>query len=281
MKKIGLIDYYISEWHAENYPAWIRAAAARLGLDYEVAYAWAEQDVSPLDGVSTEQWCAAQGITRCQTAEELCEKSDHIIVLAPSNPEVHLRLSEVALAYGKRCFIDKTFAPDLPTAQQIFALGERYGSPFFTSSALRFAEELKAFEGADNLFITCGGNGFDEYIVHPAEMCVAVLGGAAERVRTEAVGEQRFCRVVMKNGKQAMLLVSPAIPNAVAGQTAQGHYRYNVIESDIFGKLLEKTLTFFEDGTIPFDTAQTVEVMRLRDALIRAEAANGDWVAVE
>ena len=49
----------------------------------------------------------------------------------------------------------------------------------------------------------------------------------------------------------------------------------------IFGKLLEKVLTFFEDGTMPFDTAQTVEVMRLRDALIRAEAANGDWVAVE
>lgn len=24
MKKIGFIDYYLSEWHANNYPIWIK-----------------------------------------------------------------------------------------------------------------------------------------------------------------------------------------------------------------------------------------------------------------
>ena len=38
MKKIGFVDYYISEWHANNYPAWIDA----LGCDYKVTHAWAE-----------------------------------------------------------------------------------------------------------------------------------------------------------------------------------------------------------------------------------------------
>ena len=26
MGKIGFIDYYISEWHANNYPAWLKQA---------------------------------------------------------------------------------------------------------------------------------------------------------------------------------------------------------------------------------------------------------------
>ena len=28
MKKIGFVDYYLSEWHANNYPAWIEEACA-------------------------------------------------------------------------------------------------------------------------------------------------------------------------------------------------------------------------------------------------------------
>ena len=30
MKTIGFIDYYLDEWHANNYPAWIRARRAAI-----------------------------------------------------------------------------------------------------------------------------------------------------------------------------------------------------------------------------------------------------------
>ena len=49
MKKIGFVDYYISEWHANNYPAWIKEACQKKGLDFEVKYVWAEEYVSPVD----------------------------------------------------------------------------------------------------------------------------------------------------------------------------------------------------------------------------------------
>ena len=86
MKKIGFIDFYLSEWHANNYPAWIREICARDGLDYEIAYAWAETDVSPRDGKTSEEWCRENGVTLCATVEELCEKSDVLLILAPSDP---------------------------------------------------------------------------------------------------------------------------------------------------------------------------------------------------
>ena len=109
MKKIGFVDYYISEWHANNYPAWIKEVCQKMGAQYQIAYAWAELDVSPEDNISTAEWCAKYGIERCMTLKELCEKSDCILVLAPSNPEKHLAYAEEVLKYGKRTYIDKTF----------------------------------------------------------------------------------------------------------------------------------------------------------------------------
>ena len=106
MKKIGFVDYYLSEWHANNYPAWIKEACENAGLDYELAYAWAELDTSILDGVTTDQWCEKFGATKCDTLEELCEKSDVIVILSPSFPEKHLPYAEVVLKYGKRTYID-------------------------------------------------------------------------------------------------------------------------------------------------------------------------------
>ena len=91
MKTIGCVDFYLSEWHADNYPAWIEQANRELGLDYSLKYACAEQYVSPFDGVNTDVWCEKYDVERCDTIAELCEKCDAVIVLAPSNPEKHLQ----------------------------------------------------------------------------------------------------------------------------------------------------------------------------------------------
>ena len=53
MKTIGFVDYYISEWHANNYPAWIKAACEKIGADIELKYVWAEIPTSPVDKVTT------------------------------------------------------------------------------------------------------------------------------------------------------------------------------------------------------------------------------------
>ena len=49
-KIIGFIDYYISEWHADNYPAWIEEISKETGKDFCFKYVWAEEYVSPVDG---------------------------------------------------------------------------------------------------------------------------------------------------------------------------------------------------------------------------------------
>ena len=126
MKTIGFIDFYLSEWHANNYPNWIKEACKETGDDFVVKYAWAEQYVSP-DGRNTDEWCRDFGVEKCDTIQELCEKSDYIIILSPSNPEKHLGYAKEALKYKKNTYIDKTFAPDYKTAKEIFDIAEKYG----------------------------------------------------------------------------------------------------------------------------------------------------------
>lgn len=122
MKKIGFIDYRIDEWHANHYPEWIKNAAEALKLDYTVAYAYASENAP--DGRTTEEWCRDFGVERCHSIDEVCQKSDVLLVLAPSNPETHLGFAKAVLPSGKPTYIDKTFAPDTATALEIFALAE-------------------------------------------------------------------------------------------------------------------------------------------------------------
>ena len=279
MKKIGFVDLYISEWHANNYPAWIDEAAKKLGLDYKVAYAWAKEYVSPVDGRNTDEWCKEFGIEKCETVEELCEKSDVIVLLAPSNPEAHLELAEKVLPFGKPTYIDKTFAPDLATAKKIFELGKKYGAPFFSTSALRYAAELKEFKGVKNLFLTGGGRSLDEYIIHPVEMAISLFGGAFDRVKCEPMGQQVYIKAEGKDN-QLVIMFSPAFGYSLSGEFSDGSVKKQDVSGSFFQNLIEDILLFFENGNLPFDSAETLEVMRLRDGILAAEKSPDTWVEI-
>lgn len=280
MKKIGFVDYYISEWHANNYPAWFKEANENLGLDYEVAYFWAEKDISPVDNVSSKEWEEKMGIKQVDTIEELCKKSDVIVVLAPSNPEKHLEYAEKVLPYAKRTYIDKTFAPDLETTLKIFDIAEEYGTPFFTTSALRYAEELKEFTDVKNLVITGGGRLFEEYLIHNAEMAVALLKDRIVKVKTEKMGKQYFCRAKTEKGSEIGIVFSQGLGYSITAENSKGELLHKDVTSSFFLNLISDMLKFFEDGKTPFDTKETIEVMRLRAGLIAAADKDGEWLEV-
>lgn len=271
MKKIGFIDYYISEWHANNYPLWMKAQRAD---DFDLCYVWAEKDISPVDGRNTDEWCAQFGVERCASIAELCQKSDCIVILAPSNPEKHLAYASEALKYGKDTYIDKTFAPDHATAKKIFDIAQKYGTRFFSSSALRYATELDALVGVSGATTTGGGSSIEEYIIHQAEMLVKLTDSEPLAVRVEQQGEQYLCSVEMEGGKRGSMLFAPGAP---FGVYTGG---YTPISSDFFARLIADMLGFFDGAQPSFDTAQTLKVMKIREGVVRGKDALGEWIKV-
>lgn len=280
MKHIGFVDYYLSEWHANNYPVWIKEMNEKLGTDYVVSYGWAEKDISPVDGVSTDEWCEKMGITRCASIAELCEKSDVIILLAPSDPQKHLGYAKELLPFGKPTYIDKTFAPDLKTAEEIFSIAKQHGTPFFSTSALRYADELADFKDARDMIITGGGSNFEEYAIHLVEMVIVLAKEAITQVKVECQGVQRFCHLKLESGETMMLLFAPGMPYTITAFNQDGTDIHKDVTSDFFQKLMIDILNFFESKKLPFDGQQTLDVMRLRDALLKAQNQSGEWIAI-
>ena len=278
MKTIGFIDYYLDEWHADNYPAMIDSYNKKTGSDYRLAYAWGERD-NPNGGLSNEAWCEKFGAALCASVEEVCERSDHIIVLAPSNPERHLDYAGRVFACGKSPYIDKTFAPDYRTAKAIFGLAEKQGVRFFSSSALRYADELKAYQGdARSIALTGGGSNLDEYIIHQLEMAVKCLGTGAESVRYDKYADQEYAEVCYGDGRHAKLFYSPCLPFTAAVAGADDRSAYYQISSPYFDNLIADMIHFFETGETSFDAAETLEVMKLRDAVIAGKSRPGERI---
>lgn len=275
MKKIGFIDYYLSEWHANNYVAWLKEESDKQGYSFEVTHAWAELDVSPVDGVTTDEWCQKFGVTRCASVGELCEASDVVIILSPDDPDKHLGYAEAALPYKKRTYIDKTFAPDYETAVKIFDIAKKHNTPFFSTSALRFADELNGTDGAIHVTTTGGGKHLEQYIIHQAEMVIKKLKADPISAIARKQGTSVFIDVTFEGGKTATILQDPAFPFSISVSDRNGRQTFAPVKSQFFKGLIADMVNFFETGVISFDTNETKQVIRLVEMCIRAKEEPG------
>ena len=282
MKKIGFIEYYLSEFHANKYPDWIAEANKKLGTDYVVAYAWAEEYVSPVDGVNTDEWCEKYGVERCATIEEVCEKSDVLLVLAPSNPEKHLPYAKVVLPYGKTTYIDKPFADTVENANEIFAIAKKYGTPFFSSSALRYAPELNEVGPCTGIVTVGNGSNLPEYIIHQAEMVVKKLGLGATAVKAQHIGPSQ-CTLTVKyddDRRAGMHFIIGPGPYAATMQPKGCPDATYTNLGATFPNLIADILRFYETGEHSFDPAETLEVNKITVASCKAYRAPDEWIAV-
>ncbi len=280
MIKIGFIDYYLDEWHANNYPKFI---ADECGDEFKVAYAYGEIDSPKPDGITNDEWCAKFGVERCATIAEVVEKSDCIIVLSPDNPERHLDLCREPLASGKRVYVDKTFAATKAMAQEMVDIGEKNNTPFFSTSALRFATELKDINRDGICFINSRGPGnFDTYSIHQIEPIVVLMGSDVKRIMSVGSGKYESMVIEFSGGRRAVM----------------SHYGWTNVDfnftvnyedgttaivpqmSDFFPNFIRSLCHFFKTGETFADHAETVSVMGIIEAGNKALQNPGEWVEV-
>ena len=278
-KKIGFIDLFIDEWHANNYPGWIRESP--LYDQFELAYAY-EEKTQP-GGKDLVQWCKDFEMIPAASIEEVVEKSDCLFVLAPSNPEAHERLAEIPLKSGKPLYIDKPFAPSRAAADRMFALADACKTPMFSSSALRFGSELIEARNSLNgkkpeCVITCGGGRFfNEYAIHQLEMIVSVMGtGAVKLMRTHGT-QGDAVRILYADGRQADMNF---YPNFGFSFVMGGDFPVVNIptQNRTFNNMLDSILAFFAGGEIPVCRAETLEIATLLEQSILAENQDGVWI---
>lgn len=273
LKKIGFIDYFLDEWHANNYPQWISGQRD----DYQVAYAWAARDKE--GGMTSVQWCEKHNVELLGSAREVIEKSDCIVVLSPDYPEQHEALADEALRSGKPLYVDKTFAPSLSAARSMAAIAREHSTPLFSTSALRCAKELSGINADAELIVTTGPGAFSNYAIHQVEMIVALLGTGARRIIQTGTAT---CPVlsIEYDSKRAVMTQNNALPFSV--MAVPQHAAAVSVGDDFFIAFIKDMLDFF-DG-VPGAGApigQTLQVAAILDAAREAIARPGEWVEIE
>ncbi|MFC4809712.1 Gfo/Idh/MocA family protein [Paenibacillus sp. GCM10023250] len=285
--KVGFIDYFLDEWHANNYPGWIRQES---GGRWDVALAWAEVDAPPEydpdknPARNTTQWCTEHGVERAASISELIERCDAVVVLSPDHPQHHERLADEVLRSGKPVYVDKTFAINASAAAGMFKLAATYGTPLFSSSALRFARELEPWQARrdrakeNRAAFVCGGGAFDNYAVHSFEMLTVMMGTGETRLKAFG-GAELFTYIVdYGSGRQGTVVQPAAAPFQASYADANGNTEFFVACTDYFPRLILELLRFFESSEAPVASAETIGTMALIDAARMARQRIGEWV---
>ena len=70
------------------------------------------------------------------------------------------------------------------------------------------------------------------------------------------------------------------MPYGVTAEGYDGKAMHRSIKSDFFVELTKDIVRFFDSGTVSFDVEESLEVMRIHDAVMKAEACPGEWVTV-
>lgn len=276
--KLGFIDYYLDEWHANHYPQWIKDLS---GGEMEVVYAYAEIDAP--NGLTTDEWCKQNQIQRINSIEELVSLSDGIIVLSPDHADRHEDLCRIPLASGKRCYVDKTFAPDKETAQRIFKNAEDHGTPCYSTSALRYALEYQDIDPNEVVAISSWGPfTYEIYSIHQLEPVLTFINSTPKRVMmNQCPGIWYTLTIEFEDGRMA----------SISGFEKGGPFAMNIalrdarsqtikVTSDYFAEFLKELVRFFQTGEARVPHQTTINIMAVRAAGKRAMAAPGTWIEV-
>ena len=273
-KRIGFVDYRLENFHSNVY---LKALAGPLkDRGFTVA-----GGMEMLAGESR-AWAEENGVPYFTDAEALNEAVDYYMVLAPANPEVHLELCEKVFPFGKATYVDKTFAPDLETAERIFALADEHGVPMQTTSALRYTnvQDYVREVGAEKVkhMVTWGGGRlFDEYAIHPVEMAVSCMGAGVERLMRRGTENHSQLLLDLSGGRTAVVNVytSAKTPYAASVTTDEGTRHLLVEGAEMFPNSAAAIFDLFETGQPNIDRQESLMIRRILDAAGEEAALEG------
>jgi hypothetical protein len=207
------------------------------------------------------------------------------VLLESVDGRVHLEQARPVIAARKPLFIDKPMASTLKDVKEIARLAKEAGTPWFSTSSLRYSDPATQLKFADATgAITWGPAPFEEhhqldlswYGIHAVEMLYTLLGtGCQEVVRTSSESmDEVTCR--WKDGKiGSVRLVRP-----YSGYGAVVFRPKQVVQSAPDSKfsyvpLVREAIKFFQTRQPPVPNEETLEIFAFMDAAQKSKESGG------
>jgi hypothetical protein len=222
------------------------------------------------------------------TIGDLCGKVDAIL-LESVDGRKHLEQAKAAIKCGKPMFIDKPLASTLPDALAIAKAAKAANVKWFSSSSLRWAEQMISMRSPANKSVTVWGPGpidkthyldLSWYAIHPMEMLYALMGtGCVEVTRIASDNDV----VVGKWSDGRIGSVQVLRPYGDYGAVAFAEKK--VIESGkikvSYVPMLKEIVKFFQTGVPPVNEDETLELFAFMDAAQKSKEQGGKPVKLK
>ncbi len=286
MKKVGIIDAYISNYHSTTYHRLFHELAVEENREeYVISHIYAHIDESPSTKETTKEWCERTGAKACDSIKDVCDAVDVIMVLAPNNPEMHEELCKIPFESGKPVYVDKTFAPDFSSAKRIIDMGKKNNVNFWSSSATRFESSMAPYlnenKNVKNLTVISGFP-FQIYSIHQIELANTFMGnGALSVVCTNPSPMLKF-EITYTDNRKVFL-------NQFEGTGATFHCFPEIdgkcvnvtFVEDFWKNFARALLDFFDTGKTPVPIENTLECIAIRSAMEKAKEYVNKEITVE
>jgi predicted dehydrogenase len=225
------------------------------------------------------------GVEICPSLEDLLSKCD-VVVLETNDGRVHLEQALQVFKAGKPVFIDKPVAASLKDAIAIYDAAAKYKVPVFSSSSLRFMENVQAVVngkigrvlGADTYSpakIEKTHPDFFWYGIHGIEALFTVMGpGCRSVVRVHAddtdivVGTWNDGRLGTFRGTRSGKADFGGIAFGENGNSQLGPFLG-------YELLLARIITFFRTGKAPVRPEETLEILAFMEAADESRKKGG------
>lgn len=226
--------------------------------------------------------------------EELVQRVD-AVMLTSVDGRVHLEQARPVIAAGKPLFVDKPFTASTRDARELARLARERNVPMFSSSSLRFTDDVQAIRKDPRMTeihgaITWGPATLDPshpdlywYGIHAVEMLYTFMGPGCERVtRTHTrdadvvVGHWKDGRIGVVRGNRVGPSTYGQVVFGPKAVLTQPDYQGNPPpkRSGYYG-LITEVVEFFRTGKAPVPLDETVEIMAFMEAADISKSRNG------
>ncbi|MCE7070823.1 Gfo/Idh/MocA family oxidoreductase [Dyadobacter sp. CY327] len=231
------------------------------------------------------------GVELVSSTAELLKKSDAIMLLT-NDGRPHQEQILPVLKVGKPVFVDKPMAESLPNVIALFDLAQKYKTPIFSCSPLRYVRDMNGLAGGKIAGEILGADAYGPAPlqkshadlfwdgIHAIELLYAVMGPGCQSV-TRAYSEGADVVTGVWKGGKIGVFRGLRKGKIGFGGTAYGSEKITAIgKFDGYGNLVAEIVTFFRTGQPPVAAAETIEIYTFMEAAHESKRRGGAPVAL-
>lgn len=232
------------------------------------------------------------GVTIVDSIAALLERVD-VVLLETNDGRLHLEQALPVIEAGKPLFIDKPIAASLEDAQKIFEVAAKHGVPVFSSSSLRYTDNIASIRSGELIGKVTGADTFSPaviesthpdlfwYGIHGVEMLYAIMGtGCVSVSRTHNEGTDIVVGV-WNDGRIGTFRGTRTGRSDYGGMAHGENGQVAISKHQGYASLLYKVVEFFETGISPVDAAETLEILAFMTAADESKRRGGKTVKLK